>query len=97
MSLNFLYFWLYTIFLVFIAAFFIIIRIHALKFRNFQTQIVTSLRILCFLLIVFAIIWYISLYFILDWGKTYTIEKVENAKTATDIESTINELQEEIY
>ncbi len=97
MSLNFLYFWIYTLFLVIVAAFFIIIRIHALKFKNFQTRIVTSLRALCIFLIILAILGYVSLYIIVNSWKIASINNLEKAKTVTDIEDTINELQEEIY
>jgi glycerol-3-phosphate acyltransferase PlsY len=97
MSLSFLYFWLYTLFLVIVWWFFIIIRIHAIKFKNFQTSIVTSLKILCFILIFLSISWYVALYFIVSWKTSTNIEKIDKTDNVVEIKETINSLQEEIY
>ena len=97
MSLSFLYFWLYSLFLVILWWFFIIIRIHAIKFKNFQTSIVTSLKALCFFLIFLSISWYIALYMIINWANSSSIEKIDKVENVVDIKKTINSLQEEIY
>jgi hypothetical protein len=97
MSLSFLYFGLYSLFLVIVWGFFIIIRIHAIKFKNFQTSIITSLKILCFFLIFLSISWYIALYLIISSSSSSNIEKLDKANNVFDIENTINSLQEEVY
>ncbi len=97
MSLSFLYIWLYSLLLVVLWWFFIIIRIHAIKFKNFQTKIITSLKWLCFILIFLSLAWYIILFMIINWAGVRKIDKIDKVKSPTDINSTVNSLQEEVY
>ena len=97
MSLSFLYIWLYSLLLVVLWWFFIIIRIHAIKFKNFQTKIITSLKGLCFILIFLSLAWYVVLFMIINWASVRKIDKIDKVKSPTDINSTVNSLEEEVY
>lgn len=97
MSLSFLYIWLYSLLLVVLWWFFIIIRIHAIKFKNFQTKIITSLKWLCFILIFLSLSGYVILFIMINSLSVRKIDKIDKVKSSTDINSTVNSLQEEIY
>ncbi len=96
MSFEFLYYFIYTLFLVFIWWFFVILRIHALKFKNFQTKIVTFTKALCISLIILSILGYILLYYIVS-NKTYWVKKIDKINNSSKIEQELNNVWEEIY
>ena len=73
-----IYFWIYTFFLAIIVGFFVVIRIHALKFQNFQTVISKILKIICFALILLSFIGYIVIYIISDSWNTWEIELLKD-------------------
>jgi hypothetical protein len=56
------YFWLYTLFLIIIWWIFIIIKIHAFKFKNFSNHIAKITYLLFLFLIILSIIWYVIIY-----------------------------------
>ena len=90
------YLWIYTFFLAIIAAFFVVIKIHALKFQNFQTVISKILKIICFTLVSLGLIWYIIIYIISSSGNTWEIELLKDIdKSITNEE--INDIDVNYY
>ena len=73
-----IYFWIYTFFLAIIAGFFVVIRIHALKFQNFQTVIIKIIRIICITLISLAFIWYVIIFSISSSFNTWEIKSLKD-------------------
>ncbi len=69
-----IYFGIYTFSIIVIWAFFIIAKIHSLKFKNYQPTIVWYTKIVTTILTIFTILWYI-LIFVFAWSSnTYNIK-----------------------
>jgi len=83
-----IYFWIYTFSMVVIWGFFIIAKIHSLKFKNYQSKIVDLTRIVNIIMIILTILWYIFIFIYSWWEDTYTLENINKGKT--NIESKID-------
>ena len=83
-----IYFWFYTFSVIVIWAFFIIAKIHSLKFKNYQPKIVNITNIITIILAILTLIWYI-LIFVFAWDtNTYDIR--ETAKPKWEIQKEID-------
>jgi len=58
-----IYFGIYSFSVVVIWAFFIIAKIHSLKFKNYQPKIVWYTNLITIILVIFTILWYILIFF----------------------------------
>lgn len=81
--------WIYTFFVVIVWALFILIRIHSLKFKNFQTKIVRNIRLLCFSLTFLTVLWYI-LVFIITSDKNINSFSIFWNNLTNDLEKNID-------
>lgn len=57
-----LYLWIYTLILAILWGLFIIVKIHAYKFKNFSNNIEKITNILLFFLIFLSLLWYIIIF-----------------------------------
>ena len=67
------YIWLYTLVLTLIWWLFIVLRIHAYKFKNFSYNIAKVTNFLLLFLILFSILWYLFIIFWSDYMKEYDV------------------------
>ena len=67
------YFGLYTLFLIIIWWIFIVIKIHAFKFKNFSKHIVRITYLLFIFLIILSLLWYIII-FISESSSTFKLD-----------------------
>ena len=72
-----IYFWIYSFSLIVIWAFFIIAKIHSLKFKNYQPKIAWYTKIITILLSILTILWYILIFFN-TWSVNTSKVKDEN-------------------
>ena len=68
-----IYFWVYTLSMIIIWWFFIIAKIHSLKFKNYQPKIVDITNIITIILVVFTILGYILIIFFSKSPNSYDI------------------------
>lgn len=85
--------WVYTLIIIVIWAFFIVIRLHAIKFANFQSSIRKLLKILFIFLLVFTILWYIILFSIDFDHKISTVKDIWDL----NIEKSLDNLDSNYY
>ena len=76
------YIWLYTLVLTFIWWFFIVLRIHAIKFKNFSYNISKVTNTLFVILVLLSIFGYILIFYWLDAKDNYDV----NIKRSNDID-----------
>ncbi len=69
----YLYFWLYTLFVLIIWGFFVVLKIHSFKFKNFNTNIVLVIKLIMVFFIILTITWYI-LIFVNSWSLDKKVE-----------------------
>lgn len=69
----FVYIWLYTFVLAILWGFFIILKMHAYKFKNFSNNITKITNILLIFLWILSLIWYILIFF-LDTNDSNTVK-----------------------
>ena len=63
-----IYFWIYTFVIIIIWSFFIIAKIHSLKFKNYQPKIVCITNVITIILAILTLIGYL-LIFIYSWSS----------------------------
>ena len=68
------YIWLYTLFLVVIWWFFIVIKIHAYKFKNFSNYITKIVSTLFIVLIILSILGYLIIFIYNPWSTAYKVD-----------------------
>lgn len=89
--MSVLYFWLYSLIIAIIWGFFIILRLHSLKYNNFQILIWRNVKILFFILLILTIIWYVLVFMIInsEWVSSVKIlDKVSDINMETEINKT---------
>ena len=86
--LFWIYFWVYTLIMLFIWWFFIIARIHSLKFKNYQPKIVHITKIITIVLWIFTILGYILIFSLWTSPTTYDIK--DTVKQKSEIEDNID-------
>ena len=69
-----IYFWIYSFSVVVIWAFFIIAKIHSLKFKNYQPKIILHTNIITILLSVLTVLWYIVIFFMSDSSSNHEVK-----------------------
>jgi len=83
-----IYFGLYTFLIVIIWGFFIIAKIHSLKFKNYQPKIIWITRMVNIFLILFTVLWYILISIYAGGSRTYTVK--DSVEKKENIESSIS-------
>jgi len=68
------YIWLYTLFLVIVWWFFIVIKIHAFKFKNFSNYITKVISWALILLTILSILWYLIIFLYNPWNFSYKVD-----------------------
>ena len=68
------YIWLYTLFLTFIWWFFIVVRIHAYKFKDFSNNITKITNLLFIFLLILSVLGYFLISYWSDFNKNYSVE-----------------------
>ena len=72
----FVYIWLYTFILAVVWGFFVVLKMHAYKFKNFSKNITRMTNILLIFLIILSLVWYVLVYFIWSWeGWNYEVDR----------------------
>ena len=91
-----IYFWVYTFSLVVIWGFFIVAKIHFMKFKNYQPSIESLTNVLRITFIVLSLLWYILIFFGTPKISTYNINKtVKDDKTKVESEiSNFNDISD---
>ena len=72
--------WIYTLLLVIVWGFFVVLKIHAYKFKNFSNHIIFVTRFLFIFILALSLLWYFLIIFWMDYVK-FEIdlsEKIEN-------------------
>ena len=94
-----IYFWVYTFCMIVIWWFFIIAKIHSLKFKSYQPKIIKITSSINLVMIILTILWYISVFMKFWWTNDYTLEqpqrsdsKIENEISNFDNISTQKEI-----
>jgi len=84
-----IYFWIYTLSMIMIWGFFIIAKIHSLKFKNYQPKIIDLTRLATYTLSVLTIIGFILIFFFSGNGNIEdvrdNIPKIKNISEFSDI------------
>jgi hypothetical protein len=75
-----IYFWIYTFSMVVIWGFFVIAKIHSLKFKNYQPKIVKLTWIINIVMITLTILWYLFIFILTNNSNTYTLENTSSTK-----------------
>lgn len=79
-----IYFGIYSFSVVVIWAFFIIAKIHSLKFKNYQPKIVWYTSLVTIILIIFTILWYILIFFFAWSSNTVSIQDTAPKNTVQE-------------
>jgi len=74
---------LYIIVLLIIWGFFIVARMHTLKFKNFSTHILPVTNYLMILLIILSLSWFIFIFYLNLGNSNYELSTNENTKIST--------------
>lgn len=82
-----IYIWLYTLFISIIWWFFIVIKVHAIKFENFQSKIRKVLRLMSFTLVSLTVLWFLTIYVMTNNENTSTIKTVKEIDNSNIEES----------
>ncbi len=79
-----IYFWIYTFIIIIIWAFFIIAKIHSLKFKNYQPKIEDFSKIITIVLAVLSIIWYIAIFIYTNNPNTIDLREKNKQENISD-------------
>lgn len=71
-----IYFWIYTFSMIIIWGFFIIAKIHSLKFKSYQPKIVKITNLINIAMIILTTLWYVFIFMNYSWSNTYTLESI---------------------
>lgn len=69
-----IYFWIYTLSIIIIWWFFIVAKIHSLKFKSYQPKIIWLTNILTIVLSIMSIIWYVLIFIFTGEANTYDLK-----------------------
>lgn len=87
-----IYFWFYSFSVVVIWAFFIIAKIHSLKFKNYQPKIIGHTNIITILLTTLTVLWYILIFFMSSSSNTHEIKVTSSNKS--EVENKIDDFSD---
>ena len=90
-----IYFWIYTLAVLIIWWFFIIAKIHSLKFKNYQPKIIKITHIITIILIILTLLGYIIiLIHSLNWHDNRKTNDTPNENINENIEDDFSDLSE---
>jgi len=79
-KMIFVYLWLYITFLFGIWAFYVVARMHIMKFKNFSSHIQPAINFLMIFLVVLSIIWLILIFNLWSSDSNYEL-KIDTKKS----------------
>ncbi len=100
-----IYFWFYTFSMIIIWGFFIIAKIHTLKFKSYQPKMVKITYFTNLLMIILTILWYLFIFINSYWNDTHSLEKTSKSEWSikqdisdfTDIKYEENIIRDDVW